>query len=116
MVNAREFPTSCLVDADCQQKLNKVIGSQNEHSDLDIDYPYLGEGNGDPLQYSCVENPRDAGEPSGLSSMGLHRVGHDWSNLVSIFKQVSGMILGHICEWDAKLDMSKTPDSLSLDM
>ena len=52
MVNAREFPTSCLVDADCQQKLNKVIGSQNEHSDLDIDYPYLGEGNGDPLQYS----------------------------------------------------------------
>ena len=35
-----------------------------------------GEGNGNPLQYSCLENPRD-GEPGGLPSMGLHRVGHD---------------------------------------
>ena len=37
----------------------------------------IGEGNGNPLQCSCLENPRD----SGLLSMGLHRVGHDWSNL-----------------------------------
>ena len=22
---------------------------------------YLGEGNGDPLQYSCLENPMDEG-------------------------------------------------------
>ena len=35
-----------------------------------------GEGNGNPLQYSCLENPMD-GEPSGLQSMGLQRVGHD---------------------------------------
>ena len=27
------------------------------------------EGNGNPLQCSCLENPRD-GEPSGLRSMG----------------------------------------------
>ena len=87
----------------------------------------LGEGNGTPLQYSCLENPMDegawwaavhgvaksrtrlsdftfsfhfhalekemathssvlawripgTGEPGGLSSMGSHRVGHDWSN------------------------------------
>ena len=85
---------------------------------------YLGEGNGNPLQYSCLENPIDGGawwaavhgvarsqtqlsdftftfhfhelekemathssalawripgtgEPSGLQSMGSHRVGHD---------------------------------------
>ena len=25
-----------------------------------------GEGNGDPLQYSCLENPMDRGEPGGL--------------------------------------------------
>ena len=82
----------------------------------------LGEGNGAPLQYSCLENPMDGGawkaaghgvtksrtrlrdftfhyhalekemaicstvlawripgtgEPGGLLSMGLHRVGHD---------------------------------------
>ena len=33
----------------------------------------IGEGNGYPLQYSCLENPRDR-EPGGLPSMGLHRV------------------------------------------
>ena len=37
---------------------------------------YIGEGNGNPLQCSWLENPRD-GEPGGLPSMGLHRVGHD---------------------------------------
>ena len=41
----------------------------------------IGEGNGNPLQCSCLENPRDR-EPGGLPSMGLHRVGHGWSNLV----------------------------------
>ena len=85
---------------------------------------YSGKGNGNPFQYSCLENPMDggaweaavhgveksrtqlsvftftfhfhalekemathssvlawripgAGEPGGLLSMGLHRVGHD---------------------------------------
>ena len=88
----------------------------------------IGEGNGIPLQYSCLENPMDRGAwwaaiygvtksrawlsdftftfhfhalekvvathssvlawripgtggPGGLPSMGLHRVGHHWSNL-----------------------------------
>ena len=90
----------------------------------------MGEGNGIPLQYSCLKNPIDVGafraavhgvaksqtqlsdftftfhfhalekemathssvlawrilgtgEPSGLPSMGLHRVGHNWSDLVA---------------------------------
>ena len=42
----------------------------------------IGEGNGNPLQCSCLENPRDGG-PCGLASMGLHRVGHDWSDLAA---------------------------------
>ena len=85
-----------------------------------------GEGNGTPLQYSCLENSMDGGacwgsqrvghdwatslslftfmhwrrkwqptpvflpgeipgtgKPGGLLSMGLHRVGHDWSNLAA---------------------------------
>ena len=37
----------------------------------------IGEGNGNPLQCSCLENLRDGGNPSGLPSMGSHRVGHD---------------------------------------
>ena len=42
----------------------------------------IGEGNGNPLQYSCLENPRDGGA-WWLPSMGSHRVGHDWSDLAA---------------------------------
>ena len=106
---------------------------QNSLSDLHI-YAvvpsFTGEGNGTPLQYSCLENPMDGGawwaavhgvaksqtqlsnftfpfhfhalekemathssvlawripgrgKPGGLPSMGLHRVGHDWSDLAA---------------------------------
>ena len=95
-----------------------------------------GEGNGTPLQYSCLENPMDGGawwavvhgvakgrtqlndfpftfhfhalgkemathssvlawripgtaEPSGVPSMGSHRVRHDWSDLAAATLQVS---------------------------
>ena len=34
-----------------------------------------GEGNGYPLQYSCLENSMDRGA-CGLQSIGLQRVGH----------------------------------------
>ena len=36
----------------------------------------IGEGNGTPLQYSCLENPW-TGEPCRLQSMGSLRVGHN---------------------------------------
>ena len=35
-----------------------------------------GEGNGNPLQYSCLDIPWTE-EPGGLQSMGSQRVGHD---------------------------------------
>ena len=38
-----------------------------------------GEGNGNPLQYSCLENPMNRGEPGGLQSMGSQRVTHSWA-------------------------------------
>ena len=50
-----------------------------------------GEGNGNPLQYSCLENPRDR-EPPGLLSMGSHRVGHDWSDLEAAAAACQGII------------------------
>ena len=100
-----------------------------------------GEGNGTPLQYSCLENPMDGGawkaavhgvagsrtqlsdftftfhfhalekemathssvlawripgteEPSGLPSMGLHRVGHDWSDLAVAAAAAAMWLLG----------------------
>ena len=42
----------------------------------------IGEGNGNPLRCSCLENPRTA-ETGGLPSMGSHRVGQDWSDLAA---------------------------------
>ena len=35
-----------------------------------------GEGNGNPLQYYCLENPMDGGA-GRLQSTGWQRVGHD---------------------------------------
>ena len=43
-----------------------------------------GEGNGTPLQYSCLENPWTE-EPGRLQSMGSLRVGHDWATSLSLF-------------------------------
>ena len=39
---------------------------------------FPGEGNGNPLQYSCLENPMDGGTWYRLLSMGSQRVGHDF--------------------------------------
>ena len=41
-----------------------------------------GGRNGNPLQHSCLENPRDRGAWWALS-IGSHRVGHDWSDLAA---------------------------------
>ena len=38
---------------------------------------FPGEGNGNPLQYYCLENPMDGGAWCRLLSMGSQRVGHD---------------------------------------
>ena len=39
-----------------------------------------GEGNGNPLQYSCLQNPMDRGA-CRLQSIGSHRVRHNWNDL-----------------------------------
>ena len=104
--------------------------------------PFAATCNGNPLQYSCLENPIDwgawwaavhgvsesrtrlsdftftfhfhglekemathssvlawripgTGEPGGLPSMGLHRVGHDWSDLAAAVKKRGRMKKGY---------------------
>ena len=42
----------------------------------------IGEGNGNPLQCSCLENPRDGGA-WWAAVYGSHRVGHNWSDLAA---------------------------------
>ena len=36
-----------------------------------------GEGHGNPLQYTCLENPMDRGEAGGLQSIELQNVGRN---------------------------------------
>ena len=120
-----------------------------------------GEGNGTPLQYSCLENPMDGGawyvavhgvaksltrlsnftftfhfyalekdmathssvlawripgtvEPDGLPSMGLHRIGHDWSDLAADCSlpdsSVHGISQARILEWVAIPPPGNFPD------
>ena len=56
------------------------MGSLRVGHDWATSLSCIGEGNGKPLQCSCLENPRDR-EPGGLPSMGSYRVEHDRSNL-----------------------------------
>ena len=53
-----------------------------ERLHFDFSLSCIGEGNGNLLQYSCLENSMD-GEPGGLPSMGSHRVGHGLSDLAA---------------------------------
>ena len=44
---------------------------------------FPGEGNGNPLQYSCLENPMEGGAWCRLLSVGSQRVRHDWVTSLS---------------------------------
>ena len=52
-----------------------------------------GEGNGNPLQYSVLENSMDRGAWHRLQSMGSQRVRHDWLSL-----SLPGELRSHIPE------------------
>ena len=54
---------------------------------------FPGEGNGNPLQYSCLENPVDGGAWCRLLSMGLQRVGHDWATSLSLSALIAKLAL-----------------------
>ena len=60
----------------------------------------IGEGNGNPLQCSCLENPRDGGA-WWAASVGSHRVRHDWSNLAAAAAILvrEQTILSHVWTW-----------------
>ena len=50
---------------------------------------FPGEGNGNPLQYSCLENPHGQRE---LQSIGLQRVGHNWSDLACTHADIESSV------------------------
>ena len=47
-----------------------------------------GEGNGNPLQYSCLDRVPWTEEPGRLQSMGLQRIGHDWATNTTLASQL----------------------------
>ena len=56
---------------------------------------FPGEGNGYPLQYSCLGNPMDRGNWLA-KSMGSQRVGHDWATNTFTFFQMQYHVLDGI--------------------
>ena len=48
-----------------------------------------GERNGNPLQYSCLENFMDRRAWQATSCMGSQRVGHDWATDMQVFHSFS---------------------------
>ena len=123
---------------------------------LACSFVHIGEGNGTPLQYSCLANPMDGGawkaavhgvtesqtrlsdftfifhfhalekemathfsvlawripgtgEPSGLPSMGSHRVRHNWSDLAA-----AAAAFEHIEGLDMKWQYSSVPEEVQV--
>ena len=56
-----------------------------------------GEGNGYPLQYSCLENPIDT-EAWQARGHRLQRLGHDWSNLACMHSSTVSWVVQ--CSWE----------------
>ena len=58
--------------------IGKHLGIKEKNSLKQIQDLFSAKGNGNPLPYSCLENPMDRG---AWRAVGSQRVGHDWSNL-----------------------------------
>ena len=77
-----------------------------------------GERHGNPLQYSCLENPMDRGAWQ-LQSMGLQRVGHEWATQHACTHWISLMAktVKHLpTMWETRLQSLAWEDSLEKEM
>ena len=70
------------------QSMGRTESDTTEGLHFHFSLSRIGEGNGNPLQCSCLENPRDG----GAWSMGPHRVGHDWSDLAAVAATVTNRV------------------------
>ena len=75
-----------------------------------------GEGNGNPLQYSCLENSMDRGAWRVIV-LGLQRVGHDWvtNTWRAVWSSGKSIVTGvmHTCVHDLVLPPSYCLTSLN---
>ena len=58
------------------QSMGSLESDTTERLHFHFSLSCIGEGNGNPLQCPCLENPRDGGA-WWAAVMGSHRVGHD---------------------------------------
>ena len=66
-----------------------------------------GNGNGNPIQYSCLENPMIE-ETDGLQSVGSQRIGHKWSGLALTHTQLYMTLCSPKFFHDYNLVLTKT--------
>ena len=66
-------------DALLLHPLDHIPQSQDRGLLILVSSTISGEGNGNPLQYSCLENPMDGGAWCRLLSIGSQRVEHHWA-------------------------------------
>ena len=64
------------------QSMGLLESDMTEQLHFHFSLSCTGEGNGNPLQCSYLENPRDVGA-WWAAILGSHRVGHDWSDLAA---------------------------------
>ena len=72
---ARALPI--ISSANCTQ-WDKVRQLASRRGSAIVSGRYLWEGNGNPLQYSCLGNPMDRGAWKGYSPWWSERVRHNW--------------------------------------
>ena len=60
-----------------EQNLMIVVSQPIPHFSFVKVSSVYGEGNGTPVQYSCLENPMDGGALVGCSPWGHKRIGHN---------------------------------------
>ena len=71
LIPFREFPMPSLIGGSDSKVSAYNVGDLGSIPELGRS---SGEGNGNPLQYSCLENPMDGGD---FETMGSQRVGQD---------------------------------------
>ena len=75
-----------------------------------------GGGHGNPLQYSCLENPMDRGAWDGLQSTKSHRVRYNWSDSAphaQVLSQSSQGLLPSVSAFHINTRCSLIPHSFS---
>ena len=84
------------------QSMGSLESDTTERLHLNFSLSCIGEGNGKPLQCSCLENPKD-GEAWWAAVYGVDRVGHDWSDLAAAAAILQTEL---ICIWNKEMQKS----------